>query len=100
MNTDAGRIEFIYRCKSVPYLWLILLLFPFTVFAQFTVHPDQPIGTPIVGFGAQMNPYLFCRPNARDVNDASARDLEKKVLALSPQHVRIFCLTDWWTPKG
>ncbi len=62
--------------------------------ADFSIHPDQPVGPPIVGFGAQMNPYLFCTPN--NIDAASAADYEKKVVALSPQHVRIFCRVAWF----
>ena len=58
--------------------------------AQFIVHSDRFAGGPFVGFGADMNPYLFCRPNWGAVNEQNAADLEKKIIDLAPQHVRIF----------
>src|SRR5439155_6984667 len=62
--------------------------------ADFTLHPDQSAGPPIVGFGAEMNPYLYCKPN--DLDEASSKEYERQVLALAPQHVRIFCLLKWF----
>ena len=64
--------------------------------SDFTVTSDT-LGPPIVGFGAQMNPYLYCHPNWGDVNEANVKDLEAKVIALQPQHVRIFMLLDWFS---
>jgi hypothetical protein len=68
----------------------------------FSIHPDQPAGPALVGFGAQMNPYLYCHPNwgPQGVNEQNVKDLERKVIDLAPQHVRIFCLLDWFTPAG
>jgi len=84
-------------CSSVPHLWLIVLLALASVAtaqAEFTV-TDQPAGPPLVGFGVQANPYLYCTPNAKDVEPRVA-DFEAKVLALRPQHVRIFFRQEWF----
>jgi hypothetical protein len=54
------------------------------------------IGPPLVGFGADMNPYLYCHPNWGDVTEANVQDLEAKVIALHPQHVRIFVQLGWF----
>ena len=63
----------------------------------FTVHPDDFVGPPLVGFGAQFNPYLYASPNwGADVNEQNVRDLERKLLDLRPQHVRIFFAMEWW----
>jgi hypothetical protein len=70
-----------------------LVLIPAVHGADVTIHPDRPVGPPIVGFGAQMNPYLYCTPN--NVGGDSAADFERKVIDLSPQHVRIFFLQQW-----
>ena len=65
--------------------------------ATFTVHPDEFVGPPLVGFGAQFNPYLYASPNwGADVNEQNVRDLERKLLDLRPQHVRIFFAIEWW----
>src|SRR5215211_6587485 len=67
--------------------------------ARFTIHPDESIGPPLVGFGAQFNPYLYATPNfggGGDVNETNVADLERKLLALRPQHVRIFFQPEWW----
>src|SRR3954453_10567087 len=50
----------------------------------FRAHGDQVITQKFVGFGGQMNPYLWCRPNADVVTEPNASDLEKKILALAP----------------
>src|SRR4051812_18134885 len=64
--------------------------------ADFVV-TDKPIGAPIAGFGACMNPYLYSFPNTPDeINAAALADLEGKVKALHPQFVRIFFLQSWW----
>ena len=70
--------------------------------ARFTLHPDEFVGAPLVGFGAQFNPYLYAKPNfgaGGDVNDQNVADLERKLLALRPQHVRIFFASEWWDGK-
>jgi hypothetical protein len=64
----------------------------------FTITPEV-IGPPLVGFGAQMNPYLYCTPNWGEVNETNVKDLEAKVVALHPQHVRIFMMLDWFSEK-
>ena len=64
--------------------------------ATFRVRENRSITEHFVGFGGQMNPYLWCRPNADLINDARSLDLEQKILALAPQHVRIFVLPHWW----
>jgi len=65
---------------------------------QFVLTSD-PIGAPLVGIGAQMNPYLYCRPNWGDVSEEKITALEAKVIALHPQHVRIFTQLDWFAEK-
>src|SRR4051794_12945293 len=77
--------------------------------ARFTV-TDQVIARDFVGFGGEMNPYLYCRPNwdkpsttqpaQGAVNDQNVAALERRVIELAPQHVRIFVLLHWWTPGG
>src|SRR2546430_11883554 len=47
-----------------------------------------------------MNPYLYCPPNWGDVNERNVKDLEEKIIALAPQHVRIFVLPRWWRGQG
>src|SRR4051812_21793179 len=74
--------------------------------ATFTVHLDQTVASDFVGFGGQINPYLYCRPNwaghsttqpAQGVVDERAvAELERKVIELAPQHVRIFVQPQWW----
>jgi hypothetical protein len=61
---------------------------------EFTV-TNEPAGPPLVGFGAEMNPYLYCTPNWADVESRVA-DYEAKVLALRPQHVRMFYRQEWF----
>src|SRR4051812_48061506 len=111
MNTDKNKTRFclsLYLCLSVPHLWLISLpSYASAEEAHFTIHQDQPAGPALVGFGAEMNPYLYCRPNwvgggasTGEVNEQNVADLERKVLDLAPQHVRIFCLLEWFTPEG
>ncbi len=64
--------------------------------ADFIVTKNA-IGTPLVGFGACMNPYLYAYPNTPDeINPTQLADLEKKVKDLHPQFVRIFFLQSWW----
>src|SRR4029078_3832198 len=59
--------------------------------ADFTVHLDQPFDE-FVGFGAQFNGWVFAPPNTGDggTNEETAKVLEKKLIDLAPQHVRIF----------
>src|SRR5689334_16252268 len=69
--------------------------------AQFVVHLDKPISPPLVGFGAEMNPYFYCKPNwPKDINEQNVGDYEKKVIDLAPQHLRIFCLNRWFFPMA
>ena len=101
MNTDKNSL-LNHLCKSVPHLWLIFLLITCS-FArgQFVVHPDKPISPPLVGFGAEMNPYFYCKPNwPKDINEQNVGDYERKVLDLAPQHLRIFCLNRWFFPMA
>src|SRR2546423_5072012 len=64
--------------------------------ADFVV-TDNPIGYPIAGFGACMNPYLYAYPNMpMEISPEAVKDLEAKVKALRPQFVRIFFLQSWW----
>lgn len=65
--------------------------------ADFIVHTDRYVAGAFVGFGADMNPYLYCRPNWGIVNEQNVADLEKKIIDLAPQHVRIFFLNSWMT---
>lgn len=60
--------------------------------ADFTVHLDQPLCESFVGFGAQLNGWVFAPPNTGDggTNEETAKVLEKKIIDLAPQHVRIF----------
>jgi hypothetical protein len=67
-----------------------------TAAQTFTVHTDQIICAKWVGFGAQMNPWTYCEPNKQDVNDENVKDLEAKVIALRPQHVRVFVQPKWY----
>jgi hypothetical protein len=104
MNTDKKHLRLcLYLCLSVPHVWLFSL--PCDAFGeapQFTVRRDQSAGPALVGFGAQMNPYLYCHPNwgPQGVNEQNVKNLERKVIDLAPQHVRIFCLLNWFTPAG
>jgi hypothetical protein len=86
-------------------LSMILLLLTCSAGAQppaatFTLHSHQSIADPIIGFGAQMNPYLYCHPNWGEVDEQNVQDLERKVIELAPQHVRIFFLNKWWTGES
>ena len=75
---------------------------PATAPVTFTVHADEFVGPPLVGFGAQFNPYLYATPNFApdgDVNERNVADLERKLIALRPQHVRIFFALEWWDGK-
>jgi hypothetical protein len=64
--------------------------------ADFVV-TRKPIATPIAGFGACMNPYLYAFPNTpNEISPQAMSDLEQKVKALRPQFVRIFFLQSWW----
>jgi hypothetical protein len=77
--------------------WYLILTVLFTgaaFGADFTV-TNEPAGPPLVGFGAEMNPYLYCNPNWSDVEPHVA-DYEAKVIAIRPQHVRIFVRQEWF----
>src|SRR5439155_22757492 len=64
--------------------------------ADFVV-TDKPVGHPLVGFGACMNPYLYAYPNMpQEISPQQVADLEAKVKELHPQFVRIFFLNSWW----
>jgi hypothetical protein len=60
--------------------------------ADFTVRLNQPFPYPFVGFGAQFNGWIYAFPNTGvgGVNEQAAKILERKIIALRPQHVRIF----------
>ncbi len=63
---------------------------------DFTVS-KRTFETPLVGFGACANPYLYAYPNSPDeISSTAMADLEKKVKALHPQFVRVFFLQSWW----
>jgi hypothetical protein len=93
-------------------LLLALTLIGCAPAAKFRIRDDQIITKNFVGFGGEMNPYLYARPNWAEptyaasqpaqgaVNERKVADLERKVTELSPRHVRIFMLLHWWTPSG
>jgi hypothetical protein len=60
--------------------------------ADFQIHLDQPLMESFVGFGAQFNGWIYAFPNTGvgGVNEDTAKVLEKKIVTLRPQHVRIF----------
>src|SRR5688572_28620906 len=60
--------------------------------ADFTIHRDQPLMESFVGFGAQFNGWVYTFPNTTTggTNPRTAAILERKIMALRPQHVRIF----------
>ena len=91
MNTDKIKLRFCLSVSLCVHLWLTFCSFA----ADFTV-TDQPAGPAMVGFGAQMNPYLYSAPNWGDVTEENVKDFERKVIALKPQHVRIFYLQRWF----
>jgi hypothetical protein len=82
-----------YTCLTA----LLFILVPSTCRAQadFTI-TGEAVGPALIGFGVQANPYLYCTPNSDDVNDENVKDFEAKVLALRPQHVRIFFRQQWF----
>src|SRR5687768_15236736 len=59
---------------------------------DFTIHRDQPLMESFVGFGAQFNGWVYAFPNTGvgGTNEATAKILDRKIIALRPQHVRIF----------
>src|SRR5437764_3582107 len=82
--------------------------------ADFTI-TGESCPDALVGFGVEMNPYLYATPNwggpvvmrnrlplrpdwfrpfLGDVDEDNVHDLERKIIALRPQHVRIFILLD------
>src|ERR1051326_842964 len=75
-----------------------LVILPFVFFplhllaADFKIL-DEYAGPPWVGFGAQFNGWIYCKPNWGEVNEANVTDLEQKLVDLAPQHVRIFVQT-------
>lgn len=110
MNTDRSKTKSLDPCLSVFIcgqsflrilggLGVLAVIFSFgcAPSVSFTVHRDEFIGAPIVGFGAQINPYLYCTPNSGEVTEDNVKDLERKVLDLRPQHVRIFVMPKWWS---
>src|SRR4051812_44545519 len=101
MKDERTRLFLFYLCSSVPHLWLAFLcLLCATASAQFTVHTDQPVSPPLVGFGAQLNPYLYCTPNWGVINDENVKEYERKVTDLAPQHVRVFFMNEWFNPAA
>jgi hypothetical protein len=67
-----------------------------TAGSGFAVLTNQFAGPPLVGYGVEMSPYLTAPNPDQPVGDLA--DLERKLKALAPQHVRIFVMTDWWRP--
>jgi hypothetical protein len=59
--------------------------------ADFTIR-DEPSANEFVGIGAQFNGYLYCPPNTAGggVTEKNVADLERKIVDLQPQHVRVF----------
>src|SRR5687768_6849543 len=92
MNRRAVAFLTLSPCHLVT---LSLLLITSAPAADFTV-TDQPAGPPLVGFGVQMNPYLYATPNWTDAEPRVA-GYEAKVVALRPQHVRIFYRQEWFS---
>jgi hypothetical protein len=62
----------------------------------FVLYTNQFAGPPLVGYGVEMSPYLTAPSPGVPVGDLA--DLERKLKALAPQHVRIFVLPEWWQP--
>src|SRR5438874_2074477 len=84
--------------KSLLIAFTSLALSHFAIAQDITdieVKWNQTIGPRFVGFGAQMNPYLYARPNWGDVSEENVKDLEQKVVELSPQFVRVFFVPGW-----
>jgi hypothetical protein len=53
------------------------------------------------GFGVNVSPFVYCAPNwPGEVNETNVVDLERKVLELRPQIVRIFILPTWWEKEA
>jgi hypothetical protein len=64
--------------------------------ATFTVDPDVVLARNFVGYGGQMNNNLYAAiTEAKGVTDENVGQVEAKVMALAPDHVRIF-----WDPDG
>ncbi|HZZ43019.1 MAG TPA: hypothetical protein VFE58_08780 [Tepidisphaeraceae bacterium] len=83
--------------RITSFICLALLLTGCQSNANFTL-TNNPIGPPLVGIGACMNPYLYAYPNwPAEVNDDNIHALESKIIDLHPQFVRIFFLDSWWT---
>ena len=64
--------------------------------SQFNVLTNEFAGSPLVGYGVEMSPYLTAPNAGQPVGDLD--DLGRKLNALAPQHARIFVRTDWWRP--
>jgi hypothetical protein len=63
--------------------------------ATFTVQPEV-IASGFVGYGGQMNNNLYAAISAEHgVTGENVKDAEDKVVALAPDHVRVF-----WDPDG
>ncbi len=77
-------------------LWLFLCLSARAGTLGFTLLTNQFAGPPLVGYGVQLSPYIAVPGFGQPVGDLA--DLEKKLKALAPQHVRIFVLNEWWQP--
>ena len=79
--------------------WLIMELFVprgGAAVPRFTVFTNEFAGPLIVGYGAEMSPFLTAPNAGQPVGDLN--DLGQKLKTLAPQHVRIFVLTAWWRP--
>ena len=99
MDTNKAKTDSVFiRVHSCSFVVLLCVCsVAYAAEPTFTV-TDKPAGPPLVGFGVQMNPYLYATPNwPAEVNDANARDYEAKVLALRPQHVRLFYRQEWFS---
>src|SRR5439155_7486955 len=82
--------------KRPALLVILLVTVSATAETRFILHPEQGLGPPIVGFGAQFSPYILAPQLGQEVQNLD--DLERKLRDLGPQHVRIFVLTQWITP--
>jgi hypothetical protein len=86
--------------KRANLFWLMFVLVQTQrlLAADFTI-TEQFAGPPWVGFGAQFNPWAYCKPNWGEVNENNLKNYEQKVIDLAPQHVRIFVEVDRDSPR-
>jgi hypothetical protein len=82
------------RC-AITFIVLALGFAGWSSAQRFTVHPDEIVCDGFIGFGAEFSPFVTAPNLGQAVGDID--DLQRKLIALRPQHVRIFVLTQWWT---